>query len=411
MSEKLALRGGTPVKSHPFPTWPQYDENEEKALIDVLHSRIWWRTPGKQTLEFEERFAAYQEAKYGIACTNGTAALEIAVAALGIGLGDEVIVPDFTFIATASAVLTVGAMPVLVDVDPNTYCIDPEKVEALITPRTKAIIAVHIAGHPADMDRLQEIARIHNLSIIEDSSHAHGSEWKGKKIGAIGSIGTFSFQSSKLMTAGEGGLLVTNNEDLAIRIRSIHDCGRMPGQYFYSHYINGSNYRLSEWQGAVLNQQLNRLDEQAALRTPNATYLNKHLLEIDGIRPQVLDIRVTRHGYYCYIFHYDKSAFAGLDTKSFIKALNAEGIPTQDSYPAVRKLDVFQNGEFRRRLSPDHARESFPFLKAECPITDDAAENTVWLVHRALLGSQKDTEDIVTAIKKIQRHAKELASA
>ena len=216
MSEKLALLGGTPVKARPFPTWPQYDENEEKALIDVLHSRIWWRTPGKQTLEFEERFAAYQEAKYGIACTNGTAALEIAVAALGIGLGDEVIVPDFTFIATASAVLSVGAMPVLVDVDPNTYCIDPEKVEALITPRTKAIIAVHIAGHPADMDRLQEIARIHNLSIIEDSSHAHGSEWKGKKIGAIGSIGTFSFQSSKLMTAGEGGLLVTNNEDLAI---------------------------------------------------------------------------------------------------------------------------------------------------------------------------------------------------
>lgn len=411
MPEKLAVLGGTPVKSRAFPVWPQYDEKEEKALIDVLHSRIWWRTPGNQTLQFEERFAAYQEAKYGIACTNGTAALEIAVAALGIGLGDEVIVPDFTFIATASAVLSVGAMPVFADVDPTTYCIDPEKVEALITPRTKAIIAVHLAGHPADLDRLQEIARIHNLSIIEDSSHAHGSEWKGRKIGAIGNIGTFSFQSSKLMTAGEGGLLVTNNEDLAVRIRSIHDCGRMPGHYFYSHYINGSNYRLSEWQGAVLNQQLDRLDEQAALRTPNATYLNKHLLEVEGIIPQGLDKRVTRHGYYCYIFHYDKAAFAGLETKPFIKALNAEGIPTQDSYPSVRKLEVFQNDEFRRRLSPDQAVGSFPFLKAECPVTDDAAANTVWLVHRTLLGSQEETAEIVTAIQKIQRHAKELISA
>ena len=207
MTEKLAVHGGETAKTRPFPNWPQYDESEEKALLEVLHSGIWWRTPGTKTLEFEEKFAAYQQAKYGIACTNGTAALEIAIAALGIGLGDEVIVPDFTFVARASAVLFVGAMPVLVDVDPHTYCIDPEKVEAAITPRTKAILAVHIAGHPADLDRLKEIARIHNLFLIEDSSHAHGSEWKGHKVGAIGSVGTFSFQASKLMTAGEGGMV------------------------------------------------------------------------------------------------------------------------------------------------------------------------------------------------------------
>jgi len=411
MSEKLAILGGTPAKTRPFPVWPQYDDNEEKALMDVLHSRVWWRTPGTQTLEFENRFAAYQEAKYGIACTNGTAAIEIAVAALGIGLGDEVIVPDFTFIATASAVLAAGAMPVFVDIDPGTYCIDPEKVEALITHRTKAIIAVHLAGHPADLDRLQEIARIHNLFLIEDSSHAHGSEWKGRKIGAIGSVGTFSFQSSKLMTAGEGGVILTNNEDLAVRIRSVHDCGRMPGQYFYSHYINGSNYRLSEWQGAVLAQQLNRLDSQAAIRTPNAVYLNTELAKIEGIVPQKLDDRVTRHGYYCYIFHYDKKAFAGLDTRSFIKALNAEGIPTQDSYPSVRKLDVFKNGQYKTKLLPYHAKEPFPFLTAECPVTDDAAVNTVWFVHRVLLGGQQDVEEVVESIKKIQRNAKELVKA
>ena len=355
MSEKLAIHGGTATKTVPFPNWPQYGEKEEKVLMEVLHSGIWWRTPGTKTLEFEEKFAAYHQANYGLACTNGTAALEIVVAALGIGLGDEVIVPDFTFIASAGAVLSVGAMPVLVDVDPGTYCIDPEKVEAAITPRTKAIIAVHIAGHPSDMDRLKEIARIHNLFLIEDSAHAHGSEWKGHKVGAIGTVGTFSFQASKLMTAGEGGMVITNNEDLAVRLRSVHDCGRMPGQWFYSHYIYGSNYRLSEWQGAVLTQQLGRLEAQAAVRTPNA-----------------------------------------------------EGIPTQASYPPVRKLDVFQNGEFRKRLAPDHAREAFSFLKSECPVTDDLAENTVWLVHRTLLGSLQDTAEIAAAIRRIQKHADDL---
>ncbi len=408
--EKLAILGGQAAKTKDFPEWPQYDQTEEKAVLDVLHSRIWWRTPGTQTLTFENRFAEYQQAKYGIACTNGTAALEIAISALGIGLGDEVIIPDFTFVATASAVLYVGAMPVMVDVDPGTFCIDPDKVEAAITPRTKAIIPVHVAGHPADMDRLKEIARIHNLFIIEDSSHAHGSEWKGHKVGSIGTVGTFSFQASKLMTAGEGGMIVTNDEDLAVRLRSVHDCGRMPDQWFYSHYINGSNYRLSEWQGAVLNQQLNRLDPQAAVRSRNAAYLNKMLPEIKGIQPQMLDSRVTRHGQYCYIFRYEKSAFNDLPRDKFIEALNAEGIPTQASYPPVHLLEVFQNGEFRRRLLPEHAATDFAFLAASTPISEDAAASTVWLVHRTLLGDEEDTAQIVEAIKKIQRHAAELAA-
>ncbi|MCE1252193.1 MAG: DegT/DnrJ/EryC1/StrS family aminotransferase [Anaerolineae bacterium] len=345
-----------------------------------------------------------------MACTNGTAALEIAISALGIGLGDEVIVPDFTFVATASAVLYAGAMPIPVDVNPGTYCIDPEKVKAAITPRTKAIIAVHVAGHPADLDRLQEIARIHNLFLIEDSAHAHGSEWKGHKVGSIGTIGTFSFQASKLMTAGEGGMVVTNSEDLAVRIRSVHDCGRMPDQWFYAHFINGSNYRLSEWQGAVLNQQLNRLDGQAAIRSRNAAYLNKTLPEIKGIQPQKLDARVTRHGQYCYIFRYEKSAFKGLSREKFIEALAAEGIPTQASYPPIRLLDVFQNGEFRRRLLPEHAASDFSFLKKSSPVSEDAAESTVWLVHRTLLGDEGDTAQIVDAIKKIQQHAGELVA-
>ncbi len=408
MSEKLAIKGGKPQMSSAFPEWPQYDDNEARALEEVLKSRVWWRTPGTRTLEFEEKFAAYHQAKFGIACTNGTAALEIAMAGLGIGLGDEVIVPDFTFVATASAVLFVGAMPVCVDITADTFCIDPEKIEAAITPRTKAIVAVHVAGHPADLDRIQEICRIHNLFLIEDSSHAHGSEWKGHKVGAIGSLGTFSFQASKLMTAGEGGIVITNNDDLAVRLRSVHDCGRMPGKWFYAHYMYGSNYRLSEWQGAVLTQQLGRLDDQAAVRTRSAAYLNKTLLEIEGIRPQALDPRATRHGQYCYIFHYDRKAFANVPVEKFIVAFNAEGIPTQASYPPVHKLDMFQNNEFRKRLDSDHAWEEFPFLQERFPVTDDAAENTIWIVHRALLGTPEDTAQIPAAIRKIQQNAREL---
>jgi dTDP-4-amino-4,6-dideoxygalactose transaminase len=402
--EKLAILGGEPVKSTPFPQWPMYDEGERQALLDVLESRVWWRTPGQRTLQFEQDFAAYQQARYGIAVTNGTAALEVAVAALGIGPGDEVIVPDFTFVATASAVLFAGALPVLVDVTPDTYCLDPDLVEAAITERTRAIIAVHMGGHPADLDRLAQIAQRHNLALVEDSSHAHGSEWKGRRVGAIGNIGTFSFQQSKLMTAGEGGIIVTNDPELEKRARSIHDCGRMPGEWFYSHFIYGSNYRLSEWQGAILSQQLKRADELAAIRVRNAVFLDQALPQIEGITPQKEDPRVTCNGHYAYIFHYNKTAFGGLPTEKFIQAFNAEGIPTQASYPPLHDLDVFKSGEYRKRLCPGQPAE----LASEFPNTHKAAWETVWLPQPNLLGTPEDMQQAVEAIAKIQRHAAKL---
>jgi dTDP-4-amino-4,6-dideoxygalactose transaminase len=407
--DELALFGGASAKKSPFPAWPQYDDRERQALQEVLDSNVWWRTPGTKTLEFEQAFAKYQGAKHGIAVTNGTAALEVTLAALEIGPGDEVIVPDFTFVATASAVLFTGALPVLVDVTPDTYCLDPALAEAAITDRTKAIIVVHMGGHPVDLDRFLEIAKKHDLYLIEDSAHAHGSEWKGQKVGAIGDIGTFSFQQSKLMTAGEGGVIITNSDDLERQARSVHDCGRMPGEWFYSHFIYGSNYRLSEWQGAILSQQLSRLDEQAARRDRNATYLNKALAEIKGITPQTLDPRCTRNGHYAYIFHYDKAAFANAPTERFIEALNAEGIPTQASYPPLHDLAVFQSGEYRKRLSAAQREQEHAFLKAPFPNTLTAAWETVWLVHRVLLGSEEDMAEVVAGIGKIQRQARALA--
>jgi len=406
---ELALLGGSKTKQKSFPLWPQYDDNERRALEEVLESRVWWRTPGTKTLEFEKAFAEYHGARHGIAVTNGTAALEVAMAALDISPGDEVIVPDFTFIATASAVLFANALPVLVDVDAESCCLDPELTEAAITPRTKAIIAVHMGGHPADLDRLSRLAQKHGLHLIEDSAHAHGSEWRGKKVGTFGKAGTFSFQSSKLMTAGEGGIIISNDDAFERQARSVHDCGRMPGEWFYSHFIYGSNYRLSEWQGAVLNVQLLRLEEQTLHRHRNGRLLDKLFAEIPGITPQKWDPRCTRNGQYAYIFHVDAKQFAGISTENFIAALNAEGIPTQASYPPLHELDCFRSGEYRKCLSGAQATERHEFLQQRFPNTQRAAWQTVWIPQFALLGDEQDMHEVAEAIQKIQRNAAAIA--
>jgi dTDP-4-amino-4,6-dideoxygalactose transaminase len=404
----LAMLGGKKAKSKAFPVWPYYDSKEEHALKEVLESRVWWRTPGTKTLEFEESFAKFHGARHGIAVTNGTAALEVTIAALGINAGDEVIVPNFTFVATASAVLFANALPVLVDVDPETYCIDPDLVEDAITSRTKAIIAVHMGGHPADLDRLKKIASRKRLALIEDSAHAHASEWRGQRVGTFGVAGTFSFQASKLITAGEGGMIISNNDKFEVQARSVHDCGRMPGEWFYSHFIYGSNYRLSEWQGAILQVQLGRLDQQTKRRHHNARLLDRLLEPIPGITPQKLDDRCTRNGQYAYIFHVNKKEFAGLSTERFIEALNAEGIPHQASYPPLHQLDMFRNGEYRKRLSGKQTKDKHKFLKAKFPVTQRAAWETVWLPQPVLLGDEEDMHEIAAAITKIQKNAKEL---
>jgi dTDP-4-amino-4,6-dideoxygalactose transaminase len=408
MSE-LALLGGKKAKNKAFPLWPHYDNQEVQALKEVLESRVWWRTPGTKTLEFEQAFAQFHGARHGIAVTNGTAALEVTMAALGITAGDEVIVPDFTFVATASAVLFVNALPVLVDVDPETYCIDPDLAEAAITPRTKAMIAVHMGGHPADLDRLKKICSRHKVALIEDSSHAHASEWRGERIGTFGTAGTFSFQSSKLITAGEGGMIISNSDKFEVQARSVHDCGRMPGKWFYSHFIYGSNYRLSEWQGAVLNVQLSRLDQQTKIRHQNARLLDRLLPQVPGITPQKLDERCTRNGQYAYIFHFNKKQFAGISTDRFIEAMNAEGVPNQASYPPLHALDMFRNGKYRKRLSGKQATGKHAFLKQKFPVTQEAAWETVWIPQPAVMGDEEDMHEIAAALHKIQRNAKELS--
>src|SRR6266436_6628543 len=347
---ELALSGGRKTKQKSFPVWPQYDDRERKALEEVLESRVWWQTPGTKTLQFENDFAKFHGAKHGIAVTNGTAALEVTMSALEIGPGDEVIIPDFTFVATASAVLYAGALPVMVDVSPETYCIDATLAEAAITERTKAIIPVHMGGHPADLDALGALAQRKGIALVEDSSHAHATEWKGRRIGTHGTAGTFSFQSSKLITAGEGGIIITNDAAFEKQARSVHDCGRMPGEWFYSHFINGSNYRLSEWQGAILGAQLTRLDEQTKVRHRNARLLDRLLGKIPGITPQKFDERCTRNGQYAYIFHLNAKEFAGVSMERLIEAMNAEGIPKSSELSAGPRLARFSEWRISQTL-------------------------------------------------------------
>jgi dTDP-4-amino-4,6-dideoxygalactose transaminase len=267
-----------------------------------------------------------------------------------------------------------------------------------------------MGGHPADLDRLQEVAKRHGIVLIEDAAHAPGSEWRGRKIGTFGTAATFSFQSSKLMTAGEGGAILSNDDGFELQARSVHDCGRLPGEWFYSHFNYGSNYRLSEWQGAVLGVQLSRLEEQTMHRHRNGRLLDRLLAEIPGITPQKCDPRCTRNGQYAYIFHVDSKQFAGISTGNVIAALNAEGIPTQASYPPLHAMDCFRSGAYRKRLCGRQAEEPHDFLLQEFPNALRGAWETVWLPQFALLGDEEDMQEIAGAIGKIQSNAAEIAA-
>lgn len=403
---KLALTGGTPVRSQPWPAWPLHDATESAGLQRVLASGRWWSTEGSEVRAFEAEWAAFSGVPHCMAVTNGTHAIEVALAAADVGAGDEVIVPDYTFFATASAVATVNAIPVPVDIDPHTFCIDPAAAERAIGPRTRAIIAVHLAGHPADLDRLGELCKQHGLALIEDCAHAHGSSWRGQPVGSHGTAGTFSFQQSKLMTAGEGGAITARDDATAARIRSFADCGRQPGEWFYSHYALGGNFRLSEWQAAVLRAQLARFPEQHRRRDENARFLNAELARIPGVRPQQRDPRTTSQGYYCYVVAIDAAEF-GAPRDLVHRALAAEGMPLTMSYPPVHQIAAFARpGGF----APRHRdRRGWPDYGAlELPESRKAAASTLWLRHVLLLADRADAAGLIEALAKVQRHAAEL---
>jgi len=403
---KLAINGGAPVRTMPYPPWPQWAAGERERLLAVLESGHWWSTQGSEVGQFEAEWATFTATRHCVAVTNGTHALEVALLGSGVGAGDEVIVTAYTFFASASAVACVNAVPVLVDVDPDTFCIDPDAVEAAITPRTRAVIAVHLAGHPADLDRLTAICARHDIALIEDCAHAHGSRWKGTPVGGFGQAGTWSFQQSKLMTAGEGGAITLRDPTIAASSRSFSDCGRRPGEWFYSHFVLGGNFRMTEWQGAVLRAQLSRFAAQNRTRNENALFLNDELARIPGVIPQARDARTTSQGYYCYVVRIDEAQF-GLSRDAIMPALAAEGMPLTMSYPTVHALDAFRHAG---GLAPRHrSRQAWPdYANAQLPVATRTAATTLWIKHQLLMGTRRDAADLVAALAKLYAHRDEL---
>jgi dTDP-4-amino-4,6-dideoxygalactose transaminase len=403
-AQALALHGGAPVRRDAFPVWPVFDETDEAALLDVLRSGRWFL--GDRVTEVENRFPAFHQAAFGCAVSSGTTALQVALEAAGVGLGDEVIVPSYTFIATASSVALIGAVPVFVDVLPGTYCIDPAAVEAALTEKTKAVVAVHIAGQPADLEALTTICSQRGVRLIEDAAQAHCAEWKGRRVGAIGDLGTFSFQASKNLNAGEGGFVVSDDEGLAEAAWSIHNCGRSRGGEWYEHPLVGGNYRMTEFQAALLLTQMRHLEPFAVKRARNAAALSGMLKDVEGIRPLDVDERVTRHAYHLYVFRYDAAAFGGASRDRFLEALAAEGVPCAGGYRPLYREPAFQ-ARFRDYPLDSPAFGGRPdYSTVHCPVTERiCADEAVWLTQNLLLAEEGDMAQIAEAIRKVQEHA------
>jgi len=410
---KLAINGGTPIRTDLYPSWPPFDKKEEQELLKVLHSQNWggYPSPNVKAGEFARTFSAAHDAKYGVCMTNGSHTLEVALRAAGIKAGDEVIVPSYTWIATAACAVFVNAVPVFVDVKATDYTIDPKAVEKAITKKTKAVICVHLASSVADLDKLKKICKKHKLILIEDCAHAHGAKWHGKGVGSHGDFGSFSFQSSKLMTAGEGGIVITNNEEYNLRMHSIVNCGRKePGFDNFKGDEFGNNFRISELQAAVLVGQLAKLDKFTKKRAANAAHLTELLNAITGIKTIKAPKALTTAAHYQFVFKYDPKGFKGLHRDKFLMALAAEGVMADgDFYEPIQERPIF---------SPKLSQ--FPMLKkrypkginktvADTPVTNKAAyQEAIWLHYPYLMGSKKDVKDIVRAIVKIQKNVDEL---
>ena len=405
---ELAIHGGEPVRTRPWPTWPVFDETDEQALIGILRSGL-WGIDGKQVTRFAETFAAFQGSQFALCLTNGTAALEVALIACGVRVGDEVIVPAYTFVATASSVLSIGAVPIFADIDPETFELDAERVEEAVTRRTKAIIPVHMGGGPPDMDSIMAVARKHGLKVIEDAAQAHGTEWRGTPVGSIGHAGTFSFQSSKNLAAGEGGAITTNDAILYDRAWRMINLGRRPGGAWYEHPVLGSNFRMTEFQAGLLSNQIKRLPEQAARREENGTYLASRLGEGRGLTACKRDPRITRHAYHLFMMRYDASAFEGVPKARFIEAMTAEGIPFAPGYskPLYRE-EAFRRDQRVLDVLNAHGG-GIDYSKAVCPVAERVcSDQAVWLFQSALLGDREDMDDVVGALDKLRLRASDL---
>ena len=413
---KLALLGGEPTRKKPYPQRPVHDERDIEAVTRVIKSGNWggYPYPGPETRKFLQAFVELQGGGYPVAMINGTVTMEVALRASDIGWGDEVIVPAVTFQATAAAPMAAGAVPVIVDIDPETYTLDPQAVRAAITDKTRAMIPVHLGAQMADMDALMEIAEEYDLVVIEDCAHAHGAKWRGRGAGTIGHFGSFSLQSSKILTSGEGGVLLCRTPELAAKAAGIINCGRSHDPETMKetgdNYVMGANYRMSELACALAAVGIERFPEQARQREAMIGYMEESLSEVTGVRLLKRDERHTTRSFYQFNFAIVPEVF-GAEHQEVAWALHTEGIPCDTGYEAMNNYTLFQP-QLSKLPVPSAFPEYFNFDQVKVPEATRACEHeAITLGESVFRAGSEGVDDFVAALKKVQENAAELRAA
>lgn len=395
--QKLAINGGNPVRTRPFPSWPSYDDTERQGLLRALEGGVWGgrhKPLPSEVTAFETEFAEFHEAPAALAVTNGTHALQLALDLVGVQPGDHVLVPALTPIPTSNAVRQRGAIPVPVDVDPHTYCLDPNRLEDALTDRVTAVVVVHLSGHLADMDGILQWARQTGVAVVQDAAHAHGAQWKGRGIGTLGTVAAFSFMRSKVMTAGEGGALLLPGSDRYQEAFSKHCAGRAydGGPYFVT---ASSNYRLGEFAAAVLRAQLARLAEQNAHREQRWRDLVDLVAQIPGITPQRRDPRCTLDPHYVVSMELDGELHDEVSRDTIVASLLAEGITVSPMNPPIYRLPAFWDGPIHPSTADVHQ------LADACPHAEILGARAINFPHWTLLGDHRDVQDVADALAKV----------
>ncbi|MBI1319059.1 MAG: aminotransferase class I/II-fold pyridoxal phosphate-dependent enzyme [Candidatus Hydrogenedens sp.] len=413
--DKLAIAGGKPLRaaSEKWQTWPVSDAADAKLVAEITKSNR-WSYDGPVEWQFAQDFAKYQTAKFGLCCANGTVGIQIALEALGIGAYDEVIVPGMTWQATAAACVDVNAVPVLCDVEPDTWNLDLAKVEAAITKKTKAVIVVHLYGSVTDIAGLVKLCKKHNLALIEDCAHQHGTFWKGKGVGSFGDVASFSFQESKVLSCGEGGFNTCNTKELFYKLYSLRNCGRayeadppvfgLKKPADFSTALQSGNYRITEWQAAILAGGLKRLDKQVKHRDANAIYLNEQLAQLPGVLPMRRRKEVTQQSYFNFAFRIDPKELK-VSNRQFCAALNAElstGDAFEQPYDPLNGCGLYKpRTKTRHNLGKEYWKAIAPEPR-KLPVCVDANQNSGVVVHHVMLMNKKKDMDVVAAaVKKL----------
>jgi dTDP-4-amino-4,6-dideoxygalactose transaminase len=413
-NDKPALLGGPKTFDGRFSSWPIYDRTEEQALLEVLHSDKWGRLDGDVTAKFEAEFAKYMGMKHALGTSGGTTALSSMLGALGVGPGDEVIIPAYTFVATYNVVVLNYALPIIIDTDIESFQIDTKKMEKAITKQTKVLMPVHMGGIPADLDKIVAMGQKHNIPIVEDACQAPGSEWRGKKVGSWGVGGAFSFQSSKNLNCAEGGAVTTNDSEFHKACYAFHHQGETGAAATFGTGIGtrGANYRMSEWQSRMLLAQMTRFKEQDTRRTENATYLSNLLKDVKGIIPAKPYAATTNVSYHLFMYRYDQRQFAGMSRDRFIEAMRAEGISTGTGYGRLDRdpyVTALAKDPYYLKVYGEKAMKDW-LESLKCPQNVKLTDEALWIYQSMLLGPKQDMEKIADAMRKIQKNAAALKS-